>query len=158
MGGAAYLHFLTNNLWPATALGSSPSIMLPDISCLEDTHTLKVNMLNVHTIIIMNECQAQDAGIEKSNKVRCTRNLTINPEIKVIYQPQCPVICPQNIQQYSSCQHTQLMRVEMFPLFSSISNFLKFLIVGLRREPLIRTLPPSCSSSSLLFCVTKIKK
>ena len=46
----------------------------------------------------------------------------------------------------------------MFPLFSSISNFLKFLIVGLRREPLIRTLPPSCSSSSLLFCVTKIKK
>ena len=50
------------------------------------------------------------------------------------------------------------MRVEMFPLFSSISNFLKFLIVGLRREPLIRTLPPSCSSSSLLFCVTKIKK
>jgi len=35
---------------------------------------------------------------------------------------------------------SSLMRVEMFPLFSSISNFLNFLIVGLREEPLIRTL------------------
>ena len=41
----------------------------------------------------------------------------------------------------------KLMRVEMFPLFSSISNFLHFLIVGLREEPLIRTLPSSLSSS-----------
>ena len=43
----------------------------------------------------------------------------------------------------------KLMRVEMFPLFSSISNFLQFLIAGRREEPLIRTLPSAFSSSDI---------
>ena len=79
-----------------------------------------------------------------------TQNLPQQPEMKPTYEQST-----QNVpQQYASTfmcgteavSTGKLMRVEVFPLFSSISNFLQFLIVGLREEPLIRTLPSSLSS------------